>query len=179
MTWRAAMATAVAAIALAADRGAATTPTQETLALAVPILEQRPERCGPAALAMVLLFHGASASQVALADSAYDPRLRGALITDLAVWARRAGFAARVARLGEDSLRAFLRQGEPPVLLYTRGIGPVTRQHYGVLVGWDEKQQVWTLHDGGKAPRRMTRRDLAARWNAVGSEALLVRPLSP
>jgi len=173
------MATAVAAIALVADRGAATTPGGEMITLAVPIQEQRPERCGPAALAMVLSFHGASPSQVALADSAYDPRLRGALITDLAVWARRAGFEARVARLGEDSLRTFLRQGEPPVLLYSRGFGPVTRQHYGVLVGWDEKQQVWTVHDGGKAPRRMSRRDLVARWGAAGSEALLVRPLSP
>jgi ABC-type bacteriocin/lantibiotic exporter with double-glycine peptidase domain len=158
---------------------AGTTGRDDRVELEVPIVEQRPERCGPAALEMVLRFHGATAAQVELADSAYDPVLRGALITDLAAWARRAGFEARVARLAEDSLVALLHEGLPPVLLYARGIGPVTRQHYAVLVGWDGPRQQWTLHDGRNAPRHMTRRDLASRWSAAGCEALVVRPRSP
>src|SRR5262245_52055935 len=158
---------------------AGTTGRDDRIELEVPIVEQRPERCGPAALEMVLRFHGATPAQVALADSAYDPVLRGALITDLAAWARRAGFEARVARLPEDSLVALLHEGLPPVLLYTRGIGPLTRQHYGVLVGWDGERQQWTLHDGRNAPRHMNRRDLASRWSAAGCEALVVRPHSP
>ena len=177
MNRRAAVAVAAAAFGLLAtweSRGQA--GTDERFVLPVPIVEQRPERCGPAALAMVLRFHGASPAQVALADSAYDPRLRGSLVTDLAIWARRAGFEATVMRLNEDSLRVLLRRGLPPVLLYTRGVGPVTRQHYGALVGWDPAGERWILHDGGRSPRRMTRRDLAARWSAAGSEALVVRP---
>ena len=102
--------------------GAATGPAEPAahgepvLTLPVPVLEQRPERCGPAALEMVLRFHGASAGQAAFADSAYDPVLRGALITDLAAWARRAGFDARVARVDEDSLVSLLRRGLPPIV---------------------------------------------------------------
>jgi ABC-type bacteriocin/lantibiotic exporter with double-glycine peptidase domain len=158
---------------------AGTTESDDRIELVVPVVEQRPERCGPAALEMVMRFHGATSAQVALADSAYDPVLRGALITDLAVWARRAGFEARVARLAEDSLVALLRERLPPVVLYARGVGPLTRQHYAVLVGWDPERQRWTLHDGRDAPRHMKRRDLAARWSAAGFEALVVRPRSP
>src|SRR5689334_18782772 len=51
--------------------------------LAVPVVRQAPERCGPAALEMVLRFYGADSS-VGLAEAAYDPVLHGALITDLA-----------------------------------------------------------------------------------------------
>src|SRR5438093_2279016 len=97
-----------------AAAGGAPTPGKSDdgkIALAVPVIEQRPERCGPAALAMVMSFYGATAAQLAQADSAYDPLLRGALITDLARRARRAGYEARVARLDEDSLRVLLLQG--------------------------------------------------------------------
>jgi len=154
-------------------------PVGDAVLLAVPILAQRPERCGPAALAMVMRFHGAGPAEVAWADSAYDPVLRGSLITDLAAAARRAGFEARAARLDPDSLIALLRSGLPPVLLYRRGVGPISRQHYAVLVGWDPARDRWTLHDGGHAPRRMSRGDLLSRWSAVGSEALIVRRPSP
>lgn len=169
----------IAGPAFTAGGDAKSTGPHDRIELEVPIVKQRPERCGPAALEMVLRFHRATPAQVALADSAYDPVLRGALITDLAAWARRAGFEARVARLAEDSLVALLREGLPPVVLYTRGVGPVTRQHYAVLVGWDGERQQWTLHDGGNTPRQMKRRDLASRWSAAGSEALVVRPRSP
>ena len=154
-------------------------PATGKIELAVPIVEQRPERCGPAALAMVLRFHGGTSQQVALADSAYDPALRGALITDLAACARRAGFDARVERMNEDSLLTLLGRGLPPVLLYRRGIGPLSPQHYGVLVGWDPERGRWILHDGARTPHRMSRRELAARWAAAGSEALVVRPVGP
>lgn len=185
MTTRAAMAAWGVVMAMGgwsaaapASRAADGPPSPEPFELGVPIIAQRPERCGPAALAMVLRFHGATPEQVALADSAYDPALRGALITDMAAWARRAGFEARVARMSEDSLRALLNQGLPPVLLYRRGVGPVSPQHYGVLVGWDRRGR-WILHDGGRSPRLMSRRDLATRWGASGFEALVVRRTWP
>jgi ABC-type bacteriocin/lantibiotic exporter with double-glycine peptidase domain len=142
----------------------------------VPLLEQRPERCGPAALSMVMEYYRATPDQVARADSAYDPVLRGALITDLAACARRAGFAARVARVSEDSLHVLLAHGVPPVLLYRHGIGPVSRGHYGVLVGWEPRGERFIVHDGTRAPRRIGRRALLERWRAAGSEALIVTP---
>jgi len=179
MVWVLAASAGDAPAPVSATAPAGLSPASAGIELAVPIVVQRPERCGPAALAMVLRFHGATAEQVALADSAYDPALRGALITDLAASARRAGFDARVEQLNEDSLVTLLHQKHPPILLYRRGIGPMSPQHYGVLVGWDRNRGRWILHDGGRTPHLMSRRDLAARWTAAGSEALVVRPIAP
>src|SRR5438445_373092 len=84
-----------------------TAPTQlreHAIRLPVPVIAQVPERCGPAALAMVLRFHGAPDSAVAEAGRAYSPALRGALISDLARAAERAGFAARAARAARSGV---------------------------------------------------------------------------
>lgn len=149
------------------------------LRLAVPVVTQAPERCGPAALAMVLRYYGADSTAAALGDCGYDPVLRGALITDLARCARDAGFAARIERPGVDSLRTLLAHGVPPVLLYDRGIGPVGRLHYGVVIGWDPERDSFVLNDGQSEPRRMKRTALMRRWESAGGQALVVRRDAP
>ena len=144
--------------------------------LEVPLIRQAPERCGPAALAMVLCYYGVDQqTAMSAALGAYDRALRGALITDLAQAAERAAFRAAVEAPGEDSLQALLRHGVPPILLYDRGLGPLKRGHYGVLVGWDPARARYVLHEGGAQPRAMRRAELLRRWNAAGARALVVR----
>ena len=142
--------------------------------LQVPLIRQAPERCGPAALAMVLGYLGADSSAVREADRAYDPALRGALVTDLAACARRAGFGARVASPGEDSLPALLAAGAPPILLLGRGWAPLVRGHYVVVTGWDPGTGRYTVHDGGATPRRIGAQTLRRAWGNRGGQALLV-----
>ena len=150
------------------------------IALAVPIVPQAPERCGQAALAMVLEFYGAPAESAGhAADAAYDRALRGSLVTDLAAAAHRAGHAARVATLAPDSLVALLAAGVPPIVLYQSGPGVVTLPHYAVVIGWDPARAVFTLADGGRRPRTLRRDDLARRWRTAGSQALIVERGAP
>ena len=54
------------------------------------LLRQTRERCGPAALEMVLGYYGAGSVARAEAERAFDPALGGTLVTDLASAARRA-----------------------------------------------------------------------------------------
>ena len=160
--------------------GAARSPSPDApLRLAVPVMAQARERCGPASLAMVLRFYGAPDSAVAGVERAHSAALAGALITDLARAAERAGFAARVATLAEDSLFAMLRDSIPPVLHYRSGIGPLTRGHYGVLVGWDPARRQYQVNDGGARTARYRHDDLMRRWKAAGSLALIVRRRAP
>jgi len=147
--------------------------------LAVPVVAQARERCGPAALTMVLRFYGADSAAARLGDCGYDPVLRGSLITDLARCAREAGFSAEVERPGEDSLRTLLSAGVPPVLLYDRGIGSVGPLHYAVVIGWDPERDSFVLNDGGSEPRRIRRESLMRRWISAGGQALVVRPGEP
>lgn len=162
---------------IGARRGAS--PAMSLTALPVPIVKQEPERCGPAALAMVLRYYGAGDDALRQADAAYDRILRGSLITDLAGAARRAGYEAVIATLTPDSLIDLLKSGVPPILLYQNGRGPITVRHFGVVTGWDAARASFTLHDGGARPRVTPRDDLARRWETAGSQALIVRQRAP
>ncbi len=147
--------------------------------LAVPIVVQSREHCGPASLEMVMRFYGAGDTAIREADRAYDPQLRGALITDLAAAARRAGFAAEMGTLTSDSLVALLQAGVPPIVLYQAGPAPLTTPHYGVLRGWNPARGTFTLNMGEARPRTMRREEFERRWRTAGSQALLVRRVAP
>lgn len=173
------MSAAVALAVAIASISAATSAAPARLDLDVPVMSARAERCGQAAFAMVLRYYGADAAGLREADRAYDPKLRGSLITDLAAAARRAGFRAEVVTLTADSLVDLLRAGVPPILLYQTGPRPVTRPHYGVLRGWDAASDEFVLNDGGARPRITGRGELMRRWGTAGSLALVIRRGAP
>ncbi len=154
-------------------------PSAMRTQLVVPIVQQSPQRCGQAALEMVLKYYGAGDEAKAQAERAYDPILRGSLVTDLAVAAQRAGFASRVATLTTDSLVTFLESGIPPILLYQNGRPPFTVAHYGVVTGWDPKRATFTLNEGRAAPRIISAADLSRRWRTAGSQALIIQRVQP
>lgn len=147
--------------------------------LDVPIVVQAPERCGQAALEMVLRYYGADSTMLREVDRAYDPALHGSLITDLAAAARRAGFDAIIATLTPDSLIALLGAGVPPIVLYQKGRAPITVAHFGVVTGWDPAHEAFTLNEGEAHPRIVGRKTLAKRWRSAGSQALILRRRSP
>ena len=148
-------------------------------ALAVPLVRQARARCGQAALAMVLRYYGAGPAALREVDGAYDPVLRGSLITDLAGAARKAGYVAAVSTLTAESLIDLLNNGVPPILLYQSGTGPLTVRHFGVVTAWDASHAAFTLHDGSARPRVTRRRDLVKRWETAGSQALIVQQRVP
>ena len=148
---------------------------ESALALPVPVIAQTREHCGPAALQMVMRYYHADSMAEAQAEAAYNPVLRGALITELAAAARRAGFEATVEKPGVDSLAALLGEGVPPILLIDAGIGPLQKGHYVVLVGWDSSKERVTIHDGGSKPRTTGSEGLMKRWASAGGQALVVR----
>jgi ABC-type bacteriocin/lantibiotic exporter with double-glycine peptidase domain len=143
--------------------------------LDVPIVIQAPERCGQAALEMVLRYYGADSAALHDTDHAYDPALRGSLITDLAAAARDAGYEATIATLTPDSLIVLLAAGVPPIVLYQNGRAPLTVAHFGVVTGWDPARGAFTLNDGGVRSRVVGRGDLTKRWRTAGSQALIIR----
>jgi hypothetical protein len=65
-----------AALAATTATAAHATPPAATVRLPVPLIRQAPERCGPAALAMVLRYYGADSTALAETERAYDPVLR-------------------------------------------------------------------------------------------------------
>ncbi len=85
-----------------ASAAPANLPPAAGTVLGVPIVRQAPERCGQAALEMVLRFYGADPRSLREGERAYDPVLRGSLITDLAAAARRGRRAVRALTRNQD-----------------------------------------------------------------------------
>ena len=165
---------AVAAAVEPAGR-ALVAPHAGATALDVPVIQQERERCGQAALVMVLRYYGANPAALREADAAYDPVLHGSLITDLASAARRAGYDATIATLTPDSLVALLHDGVPPIVLYQNGSGLFTVRHFGVVTGCDAAHARFTVHDGTASPCVKGRDELEKRWKTAGSQTLIVR----
>jgi ABC-type bacteriocin/lantibiotic exporter with double-glycine peptidase domain len=162
--------------------GASVTPYGPAVAartVVVPVVVQAPERCGQAALEMVLRSYGADSAALREVDRAYDPVLHGSLITDLAAAARRAGYDAVVTTFTVDSLADLLAIGVPPIVLYQNGRAPFTVAHFGVVTGWDPDRDTLTLNDGSPRPRVMGRDSFDKRWRTAGSQALIVQRRSP
>ena len=171
---------ALAALLLAAAHVAVSTSAMpRSVRLEVPIVKQAPERCGPAALEMVLRYYAADSAALAEPDRAYDRALKGALITDLAAAARRAGFDATVATLAPHSLVGLLAAGVPPIVLFQKGAGPITAPHYAVVTAWDSSRGAFVLNDGGPRPVLVRWSDLAKRLRTAGSQGLVVRARTP
>jgi hypothetical protein len=144
-------------------------------ALNVPLVEQAPERCGQAALAMVLRYYGAAPAALRQVEGTDDPAGPGSLIGELAGAARRAGYEAAVATLTPDSLIDLLNDGVPPILLCRNGSGLVTPGSFAVVTEWDASRASFTLQDGTARRRVMRRQDLLEQWESAGSQALIVR----
>ena len=167
---------AVLALGLLPAAGAAAEPA---IRLDVPPLSGPPQRCGPTAFRMVMAYYGAPDSAAREGDRAYDPALKGALVTDLAAAARRAGFDAVVAETTTAGLARLVAEGVPPIVLYQQGRGPVTTPHYAVVTGWDAAREQFLMNDGGPHPVAIRRSALERRWRPAGSRALVIRRRSP
>lgn len=170
---------AMALLLVPSTTSGSASPSAIRTQLVVPIVQQSPQRCGQAALEMVLQYYGAGAAAQAEAERAYDPILRGSLVTDLAQAAQRAGFSSRVATLTADSLVIWLESGVPPILLYQNGRPPFTVAHYGVVTGWDPEQASFTLNEGRGTPKKFSAADLTRRWRTAGSQALIIQRVQP
>lgn len=147
----------------------------EVVAVAgVPFVAQRARGCGPAALAMVLGFHGEAVSLEDLTTRLYQPGLDGTLTLDLLLEARRRGFEARQVRGDLATLRATLAEGRP--LLVFLDVGPVAwapRWHFAVAIGLTPQAVI--LHSGAAESLRLPIDRFMAAWARTDYWALDVR----
>lgn len=142
----------------------------------VPFYPQDEYMCGPAALASVIGFYGASGSMDSVAREVYSARLKGTLPMDLLIYAKEKGFEAKYFRGGMDALRESLVRKEPLILFLNLGYDFYPVGHYVVAVGMDEASKVVYAHSGMKEHERFTMKELERSWSKTGYSTLLVRP---
>jgi ABC-type bacteriocin/lantibiotic exporter with double-glycine peptidase domain len=140
----------------------------------VPFVAQAREQCGPAALSSVLAYHGVELAPEAIAETTYNEKLKGSLITDLENFARGLAFQTRSDRGTVEELTAFIRAGKPVIVLVDLGRWFVSQPHYLVLFGYSPEGLI--AHDGIKTARLFRYPDFERMWEKMGRTYLLVNP---
>jgi hypothetical protein len=143
----------------------------------VPFLPQSEYQCGPAALAMVLRFHGLDADPEAIARELYLPSVRGTLNLELEFHARRRGLTARAFAGTLEAAKAELRRGRPLIVFQDLGRPPLwSVPHFAVLVGYDDRAGAVVLHSGTTPHRVLDYAAFERTWAARGHWTLLIAP---
>ncbi len=121
---------------------------------------------------MLLTFLGSDVQTGEIVQETRTAGLRGTLITDLAVAARRHGFAAEVVDLDIASLRQRIAGGTPVILLVDLGVWVFIRPHYLLVFGVTPDGVV--AHSGRDRAKVIPYPTLSAQWSKMGNLALVV-----
>lgn len=138
----------------------------------VPFVKQDRQRCGPASLASVFSYYGVPVHPDIISDATYNPKLKGALITDLENFARRYSFRAESGQGTVERLKDFILQRKPVIVLIDLGFWVASRPHYLVLFGHNEEGFI--AHDGETPSQLYGYEDFRRMWEKIGSTYLLV-----
>jgi ABC-type bacteriocin/lantibiotic exporter with double-glycine peptidase domain len=127
--------------------------------------QEQQDDCGPSALASVLAYRGQSVPVAEIANAVYDPRLGGSLLPDMENYVRQQGFATRSGRGDLALLRQAIDAGRPVVIPVETGIWRVSRPHYVVVFGYDQRR--FLAHAGVQEGVFIDADDLLRRWEKM------------
>ncbi len=135
-----------------------------TLIKEVPFFPQQAFYCGPAALAMIMNYHGLGVTQQALARVVYVPGLKGSLQAEMLAATRGRGLLAYVLAPDLHHLLAEIAARHPVVVLQNLGVSWYPRWHYAVAIGYDLNTGELILHSGNNANYRIGLRVFERTW---------------
>jgi len=104
----------------------------------VPFYPQEEHQCGPASLAGVLNFWGMKVSPADISSEIFSPHARGTLDMDMVFYAQRKGLEASQYSGNEEDLKRNIDSGHPLVVLVDEGLWVYQKNHFLVVVGYDE-----------------------------------------
>jgi ABC-type bacteriocin/lantibiotic exporter with double-glycine peptidase domain len=142
----------------------------------VPFFRQTGDDCGPAALAGILAFYGKPVDLKTITASIYLPKLRGTLPMDLERYAKDAGLKTASSDGTIDALRSAVRSNTPAICLLDLGFGPYRQPHYVTIIGFDDENGLFIMHDGATPDRTMSYEAFEKKWVRAGRWMIVIRP---
>jgi ABC-type bacteriocin/lantibiotic exporter with double-glycine peptidase domain len=143
---------------------------------AVPFVKQSEYDCGPAALASVLSFRGKAADLERITASVYLPRLRGTLPMDLERYAKDEGFKTTSSAGTAAALKTAIGSNIPVICLLDLGFGFYRQPHFVTVIGFDDGNGLFIMHDGGTPNRTMPYSDFEKKWARAGNWMIVIEP---
>jgi ABC-type bacteriocin/lantibiotic exporter with double-glycine peptidase domain len=142
----------------------------------VPFYRQTSYACGPAALAGVFAYWRHPVDLDQLTKRIVLVQLQGTLPMDMERAAKEAGFRTTTAHGDRVLLLASLKRNVPVICLLDLGFGPLQQPHYATVIGYDDGNRLFIMHDGIERDRTMPYGQFEKAWARAGKWMLLVEP---
>ncbi len=142
---------------------------------AVPFYPQKAYQCGPASLAMVLVWSGIQIDPDALTPQVYTPSRKGSLQPAMIAAARRQGRIAYPIS-GANELLQEISAGHPVIVLQNLGLSWIPIWHYAVVIGYDLNDGMVILHSGITHQKKTSLRAFESTWARSGYWGLVILP---
>jgi predicted double-glycine peptidase len=139
----------------------------------VPFFPQEDYQCGPASLAAVLNYQGASATSDEVARAIYSRSARGTLNIDMVLYAQSRGLRAAQYKGGLDDLREQIDAGRPLIVLVDYGFSVIRADHFMVVVGYNDEGVI--VNSGRQEGAFIAWDDFVRAWEKTGYWTLLVQ----
>jgi tetratricopeptide (TPR) repeat protein len=142
---------------------------------AVPFYPQKAYQCGPASLAMALVWSGIQIDPDALTPQVYTPSRKGSLQPAIIAAARRHGRVAYTIA-GAKALLSEIAAGHPVIVLQNLGLSWIPVWHYAVVIGYDLNEGVVILHSGITNQKKTSLKAFESTWARSGYWGLAILP---
>ncbi|HAO94200.1 MAG: hypothetical protein A2X93_06505 [Deltaproteobacteria bacterium GWC2_56_8] len=143
----------------------------------VPFYPQDEYMCGPASLASLVAYWGATGAtdiDEAIIE-VYQTRLKGTLPIDMLLFAKDKGMEAAYYKGGLDDLREKIAQKTPLILFLNLGFESYPVGHYIVAVGYSDISGMVIAHSGMDKERVYSYEALEKAWSKTGYSTLLIK----
>ena len=143
----------------------------------VPFIEQKPDYCGPASLAMIFNFYGLNVSQDEIASEIFSPELKGTLSLEMVSYAFKKGFDADVYNGSMADLRSKLEAGFPLIVSHKAEKND-KRVHYLVVFGFDDAKEVFYGYSDTKngPAQAIDYRKFLKHWDMADNLTFFIHP---
>ena len=139
----------------------------------VPFYPGETNQCGPVSLAGVLNYWGVSVTPEEIARDIFSESAGGTLDIDMMIYARRKGLYAEQYEGSMDDIRRNIRLGRPLIVLVDYGFSFYQRNHFMVLVGYNEQGVI--VNSGDKREKMIPEKDFLKIWRKTNSWTLLIK----
>jgi len=150
------------------------TPEQHVIPT-VPFFPQTDFQCGPASLAMTLVWSGVSTNPDQLTSIVYTPSIKGSLQAAMIAATRRQARLAYEITSPQELLQE-VAAGHPVIVLQNLGLSWVPLWHYAVVIGYDLNNKSVVLHSGEDSQKTVSLRIFRNTWSRSGYWGLLTLP---
>ena len=145
----------------------------------VPFFKQSAHQCGPSALASVLAYYKKSdANPEKIANEIILSGSNGTLNLEMLLYPRRSGLITEMVNNDFENIKKLIRKGYPVILLIDDGFLFFHSPHYIVLIGFDEKENLFIAHWGIEPNRVIRDSSLRKKWERAGGWGFVAMELS-